>query len=85
MKYRELTDILFFPLVTKRNINIPKRPPNDQQIKMPYLLKHIEVRLVDFGTLHEPHLYDITSGQRNTASLLFNVKAGPTFHTLRIA
>ena len=41
------------------------RPPNDQKIKMPYLLKHTEVRLVDFGTLQEPHLYAITSGFSN--------------------
>ena len=52
---------------------------------MPYIIKHLEVRLTDFGTLQEPHLYHIASGQRNNASLLFHVKIAAVFHTLSIA
>ena len=51
---------------------------------MPYDIKHNEVRLTNYGSPQEPHLYAITSGQKNYASLLFHVKIEDEFHTLSI-
>ena len=51
---------------------------------MPYIIKNTEVRLQNIGTLQEPHLYAITSGQNNHASLLFHCKIENDFHTMWI-
>ena len=51
---------------------------------MPYVIKNTDVRLANYGTLQEPHLYAITAGQYNKKSLLFHTKIEADFHTLKI-
>lgn len=51
---------------------------------LPYDLKHTEVRNCNNGTLYEPLLFEITSGQKNFAILNFHIKIEGEFHTCRI-
>ena len=46
---------------------------------MAYIIRNTEVRLKNLGTLQEPHLFAITSGQNNYASLLFHCKIEDRF------
>ena len=39
---------------------------------MPYVIKNTDVRLANYGTLQEPHLYAITAGQYNKKNFAFS-------------
>ena len=45
-----------------------------------YKVKGLEIRNEKVGTLNKPHLFAISSGQRNEKSLIFHFKIGNEYH-----
>ena len=45
----------------------------------PYVIKNLENQNQEIGTIQKPHFFHVTSGQRDTKSLLFKaqIKKGP--------
>ena len=50
----------------------------------PFALKNGWIRNTDIGSLMEPYLYAISSGERNHGSLIFHLKIGKKFHEVKV-
>ena len=50
----------------------------------PFLIRGEEIRKENVGSPNRPHLYNIGPGQRNGASLVFDIKIGNDFRQVTI-